>query len=270
MTIIGEGLRGDRPAKASLGACLNGADAPVVILVAPQMGENIGSTARAMFNFGLHTLRLVAPRDGWPNPRAEAAASGAGVVLERAEVFADTAAAIADLHRVFATTARHRDMTQPIITPRAAAGDLHRVCGECLRCGLLFGPERTGLTNDDLSCADTVISIPVNPAFPSLNLAQAVLLVAYEWFQAGAGAQVPERELHTGQSRPATKGELANLHGHLARMLDERGFFLDPEKRPSMLRNLRNALQRMVVTEQEVRTAHGILTALVAPPRSPR
>lgn len=250
---------GTDPTRESVG------DGPVIILVEPQLGENIGAAARAMLNCGLTDLRLVRPRDGWPNPRAEAAASGATPVLEQARVFATTAAAVADLHRVYATTARGRDMIQRIVTPAVAANELraHRAAGR--RIGLMFGPERTGLHNDDLTLADTLVTVPLNPAFSSLNLAQAVLLLGYEWYQSAAAAE--GEQLHVGGTRPATKAELQTLFDHLEAELDLCGFFSTPEKRPSMVRNIRNALQRMAMTEQEVRTWHGIITGLTAASR---
>lgn len=235
--------------------------APIIILDRPQLGENVGTAARAMLNCGLDELRLVRPRDGWPNPRAEAAASGATRVLEQARVYASIAEAVADLNRVYATTARQRGMIQRILTPRTAAAEMRAAWNAGERVGLLFGPERTGLVNDDLTLADALITVPLNPAFSSLNLAQAVLLIGYEWYQ--TGAEAPEEALHLGQTRPATKAELLNFFAHLERELDATGFFSTPEKRPSMVRNIRNTFERMGMTEQEVRTFHGIVAALV-------
>jgi len=235
---------------------------PAIILVEPQLGENIGACARAMLNCGLTELRLVRPRDGWPNRRAVTAASGADEVLDHARLYPDTAAAVADLEKVYATTARVRDMLQVVVTPRQAAAELRTAWSGGARCGVLFGPERTGLVNDDTVWAEALISVPLNPAFSSLNLAQAVLLIGYEWFQ--SGAEAPERDLHLGNTRPANKAELSNLFQHLERELDECGFFSTPEKRPSMVRTLRNAFERMGLTEQEVRTFHGVIAGLVA------
>ncbi|HEY0834668.1 MAG TPA: RNA methyltransferase [Azospirillum sp.] len=233
---------------------------PTVILVEPQLGENIGACARAMLNCGLTELRLVRPRDGWPNEKAVAAASGADLVLDNAGLFATTAEAVADLHVVYATTVRTRDMIQEFVTPRVAAEQMrgHHAAGH--RVGVMFGPERTGLFNDDLTLAEKLITVPLNPAFSSLNLAQAVLLIGYEWFQ--TGEVPPDRVLHTGQTRPATKAELVNFFEHMEGELDRTGFFTSPEKRPSMVRTIRNAFERMQMTEQEVRTFHGILAAL--------
>src|SRR5262245_19164275 len=172
--------------RASKGRATVGA-APVIILVRPQLGENIGMAARAMLNCGLSTLRLVKPRDGWPNPKALRAASGADVVLEKAKVFDSVAAAAGDLEHVVATSARNRELSQRIVTARRAAGEMRAWIGRSEKVGILFGPERTGLVNEDMVHADTVLSIPLNPQFSSLNVAQAVLLVAYEWAVAGDG-----------------------------------------------------------------------------------
>ena len=170
--------------RASKGRAI-AAVAPTIILVRPQLGENIGMAARAMLNCSLSSLRLVSPRDGWPNPKAQRAASGADVVLEEAALFDTVEEAVADLERVVATTARNRELTQRILTPRRAASEMRGWIGEGEKVGILFGPERTGLTNDDMVHADTALSIPLNPQFSSLNIAQAVLLVAYEWAAAG-------------------------------------------------------------------------------------
>lgn len=233
---------------------------PVVILVAPQLGENIGAAARAMLNCGLAELRLVNPRDGWPNEKAEAAASGAAELLAAARLYASTAEAIADLSRVYATTARPRELIKPVVTPRQAAVELRAATARGERTGLLFGPERTGLVNDDLALADTLVSAPLNPGFRSLNLAQAVLVIGYEWFQ--AGDDTPPRELVTNATRPATKAELLNFFAHLEAELDACGFLRNAEKRPTMVRNIRNIFQRADLTEQEIRTLHGIVKEL--------
>ncbi|HYH36883.1 MAG TPA: RNA methyltransferase [Azospirillum sp.] len=233
---------------------------PTIILVQPQMGENIGACARAMLNCGLTELRLVKPRDGWPNEKAQASASGADLVLDNAKLYETTAEAVADLQVVYATTVRTRGMVQEFVTPRVAAEELRAQYAAGHTTGVLFGPERTGLVNDDLTLADKLITVPLNPSFSSLNLAQAVLLIGYEWFQ--TGEVPPDRVLHTGQTRPATKAELLNFFEHIEGELDRTGFFTTPEKRPSMVRNLRNAFERMQMTEQEVRTFHGILASL--------
>lgn len=234
---------------------------PAVILVDPQLGENIGMVARAMLNCGLEALRLVRPRDGWPNPAAQSAAAGADKVLAGARLFDSTTAAIADLHLVLAATARPRDLVKPVVTPHEAARDLRAAAAAGRRAGLLFGPERSGLTTDDVALADAIVQVPLNPAFSSLNLAQAVLLLGYEWFQSGSGA--PARELDLGTSHPATKEELTNFFERLEQALDETGFLYPPEKRPSMVRNLRSLFTRAALTDQEVRSLHGIVSAFL-------
>ena len=233
---------------------------PAVILVRPQLGENIGMAARAMLNCGLSTLRLVAPRDGWPNERAQRAASGADIVLEKAEVFETVGEAVADLERVIATTARNRELVQRILTPRQAASEMRGWIGQGEGVGILFGPERTGLENDDMVHADTALSIPLNPQFSSLNMAQAVLLVAYEWTT--AGDMTPPARMADHAARPATKEELQSLFDHLERALDQSGFLRNKEMRPSMVLNLRALLQRAEMTEQEARTFHGVIKFL--------
>ncbi len=234
---------------------------PAIVLVGPQLGENIGAVARAMLNSALSDLRLVRPRDGWPNPQASKMASGADAVLDRARLFESVAEAVTDLHYVLATTARRRDMVKHEVTPAEAAREIRRREARGERCGVLFGPERIGLVNDEVVLADAVLTVPLNPAFRSLNLAQAVLLVAYEWFQAGADA--PPRTLVDTGSRPANKEELLGLFEHLERALDAVGYFRTPETRPAQVRNLRNVFDRSGLTEQEVRSLHGVVTMLV-------
>ncbi|MEQ9529126.1 MAG: RNA methyltransferase [Parvibaculaceae bacterium] len=236
------------------------APGPAVILVAPQLGENIGTAARAMLNFGLTDLRLVRPRDGWPNERARAAASGADIVIEGARLFDTTAEAVAGLDYVVATTARARDMVKPILTPATAAARMREAFAGGGHAGLLFGPERTGLENDDLALSDALMMVPVNPAFASLNLAQCVLLMAYEWHKAGDAT--PAEQISYQQTRPANKEELVGFFEHLEGELDQRGFLKPPEKKPSMIRNLRNMFQRAGLTEQEIRTLRGVVAAL--------
>lgn len=233
---------------------------PAVILVGSQMGENIGIAARAMLNFGLTEMRLVAPRDGWPNERARAVSSGADQVIDQVVVYDETEAAVADLDYVIATTARPRDMTKPVFTPGTAVAKLREVTAAGGKAGVLFGPERTGLNNDDVVLADAVLMVPVNPAFASLNLAQAVLLLGYEWFK--SGDETPAVRLETPGTRPATKEEIHGFFMHLEGELDRFGFLKPPEKRPSMVRNIRNLFQRAEMTEQEVRTFRGIVGAL--------
>lgn len=233
---------------------------PAIVLVTPQLGENIGTAARAMLNFGLEDLRLVRPRDGWPNAKAVTAAKGAISVLDRVRLHDTVAEAVADLHHVYATTARHRFMLKPVVTPRQAAQDMRQAAAKAERSGVLFGPERTGLTNDEVALADTVLMVPINPAFTSLNLAQAVLVIAYEWFQ--AGGEVPEHRVPPGRTRPATKAELENFFRRLERELVACGFLNNDDKRPSMMRNIRAMFLRAGLFEQEVRTLHGMVTEL--------
>jgi len=241
------------------------AGGPAIILVEPQLGENIGTAARAMYNCGLTDLRLVRPRDGWPSAKAQAAASGADTVLEKARLYDRVEDAIGAMRRVYATTARDRYMVKRIVTPRAAAAEIRALVATGESCGILFGPERTGLLNEHIALADTVISVPLNPAFSSLNLAQAVLLVGYEWFTAGDAT--PPSQIVMGHSRPATKDRLIRFFEHLEEELDRNGFMRDPEKRPSMVRNLRNLFQRAQCTEQELRTLHGVVTSFAGPRR---
>ena len=234
--------------------------APAVILVTPQLGENIGAAARAMLNCGLTDLRLVAPRDGWPNIKAERAAVGALDLMPPVRVFDTVADSIADLTRVYASTARDRKMVKPIVTARQAAIEARAHAAAGGKVGVLFGPERTGLLSDDVSLANTLITVPLNPEFTSLNLGQAVLLVGYEWFQAGDAT--PASQMPLGGTVPATKEELNNFFAHLERELDACGFLRNEEARPSMIRNLRNMWQRAELTEQEVRTLHGMIKEL--------
>lgn len=238
---------------------------PVIILVEPQLGENIGAAARAMLNCGLTELRLVNPRDGWPNERAVASASGADQVLDRATIYTWTEDAVADLQHVFATTARERDMTKPVATPREAARAMRRYAAKKQKFGVLFGPERRGLTNDDVVLADTLLVAPLSTAFRSLNLAQAVLVVAYEWFLLGPDVKAEKTMEKTG-SVPATKKEIADFFAHLESELDRTGFLRVKEKRPVMVRNLRNLFQRAKLMDQEARTLHGVIVALTGRP----
>ncbi len=234
--------------------------APVVILVRPQLGENVGTAARAMLNFGLSELRLVRPKCGWPNVKALQAASGATEVLNRLTVFEGVEEATADLHRVYATTARPRDLPKPVLTPARAAREGRKIAAAGQRIGLLFGPERTGLANDELIYADAVVSIPVNPAFFSLNLAQAVLILAYEWFM--AGNVTPPRQEIEPLGRPATKGELAQLVEHLMSELDAVDFFRTPDRRQSMIRTLKVICARADLREPDVHLLRGVIKEL--------
>ncbi len=235
-------------------------NSPVVVLVRPQLADNIGAVARAMANGGLFHLRLVAPRDGWPQEKAWRNASGADRLLDAATVHATVAEAVADLHHVFATCPRPRHIVKPVLTARGAAAELREICGRDLRGGRLFGPERAGLDNDDMACADALVRYPLNPAFMSLNLAQAVMVLAYEWWT--ATDQTPTKTLMTNETRVATKGELENFLTHLVAELDASGFLRNLPKRPGMVRNIRHLFQRGEVTEQELRTLHGMVTEL--------
>jgi len=236
---------------------------PVVVLVGPQLGENIGMAARAMLNFGLTELRLVQPRAGWPNPKAVNAASGADVVIEGAQVFETTIDAVADLNRLAATTARLRDMTKKVETPREWGMSARQALAAGDRCGIMFGPERVGLHNDDLALADTLVNVPTNAAFSSINLAQSVLLLGYEWHMAG-GVAPPHEILRKGWgSVPATQEQLIGFYEHLESELDKSGFLRVVEKRPRMVRNIRNIFNRIGLTDQEVRTLRGIIASLV-------
>ncbi len=233
---------------------------PVVILVRPQLADNIGAVARAMANGGLFHLRLVAPRDGWPQEKAWRNSSGADRLLDAAVVFPTVAEAVADLHHVFATCPRPRHIVKPVLTARGAAAELRVIYARDLRAGILFGPERAGLDNDDMARSDALVRFPLNPAFMSLNLAQAVMVMAYEWWTA-ADETMP-RTLMTNESRVATKGELDNFLLHLVDQLDACGFLRNAPKRPGMVRNIRHLFERGEVTQQELRTLHGVVTEL--------
>ncbi len=236
------------------------AGGPAIILVEPQLGENIGTTARAMMNCGLIDLRLVKPRDGWPSAKAQSAASGADAVLENARLYDTVEEAIGELRHVYATTTRDRYMVKRVVTPRLAATEMRRYIATDEGCGVLFGPERTGLINEHIALADTVLTVPLNPAFSSLNLAQAVLLLGYEWYTS-ADTTPAEQMVITGPTERANKEQLIQFFEHFEEALDDAGFLRDPGKRPSMVRNLRNLFQRSDLTEQEVRTLHGVVTA---------
>lgn len=228
---------------------------PAFVLVRPQLGENIGKAARAMLNFGLTEMRLVSPRDGWPNPSAGPAASGADVVLANARVFGSVADAVADCAHVYATTVRKRGVTKPVVTPEAAAGAIHAGPG---RSAILFGRERSGLETEDVALARTIVTVPINPEFGSLNLAQAVILVAYEWSKGVALASPPETELDP----PASQAELEGLIGHLDQLLEPTGYYFPPDRVPATQRTLRTVLTKPGWSAQEVRTLRGVLSAL--------
>jgi tRNA/rRNA methyltransferase len=230
---------------------------PVFILVRPQMGENIGASARAMLNFGLERLRIVDPRDGWPNPKAVAMASGAGRLLEVAGLFPDVPKAIADCDYVFATTARGRELTKPVMTPERAMEYARALSAAGKRVGVLFGPERTGLENSEIASANATVTVPVNPAFPSLNLAQCVLLVGYEW-RRQTDAVSPEVMALAGTDF-ASGVEVEKLGDHFEERLEAAGFFFPPDKAPGMKLNLRNMWARLNLTRADVQTLHGML-----------
>jgi tRNA/rRNA methyltransferase len=233
--------------------------APVIILNAPQLAENIGAAARVMANFGLSELRMVNPRDGWPQERAWASASGADWPLNAARLFTSVEDAIADLQRVYATTARPRELQLPILTPRVAMARLAQAVGEGERVGLLFGAERAGLETADIALCQAVVTLPIDMRFRSLNLAQAVAINAYEWrLTQEEAAPAIFRETFP----PADGAAVLGLFEHLERELDEAGFFHPPEKRPSMVQNLRSALGKAHLSVQEVRTLRGVVTAL--------
>lgn len=233
---------------------------PAFVLVHPQMGENIGAAARAMWNFGLDRMRLVAPRDGWPNPKAVAMASGAGQVLDHVGLHADTGSAIADMNYVFATTARSRDLTKPVMSPERAMAHTRALIGEGQTVAVLFGPERAGLQNEDIVRANALISVPVNPAFASLNLAQCVLLTAYEWRR--QVAEVPPEVMEMAGTRQARSIEVQKLLERLEASLDAVNFFWPEDKAASMRLNLQNMFSRMALTDADIRTLHGVVRAL--------
>jgi tRNA/rRNA methyltransferase len=234
---------------------------PAFILVRPQMGENIGAAARAMWNFGLDRMRVVSPRDGWPNERAVALASGAGRLLDHAGLHEDVAGAIADCTYVFATTARPRGMTMPVVTPERAMQQARAIQAEGGKVGVLFGPERAGLENDDIARANAIISVPVNPDFPSLNLAQCVLLCAYEFRR--AGDDTPPEVMELARTDFATGAEVTALGDHMEARLEEAGFFFPPDKAEGMKRTLRQIWGRLPLTRADVQTLHGILRQMV-------
>lgn len=236
-------------------------NSPAIVLIIPQMGENIGASARAMANFGLSDLRLVNPRDGWPSEPAKANAAGAFDIIPPVQIFDTTAEALKDFHTVYATTARPRDMCKNVLTPEQAALDIQTNEQNGKRSAILFGGERAGLSNDDIALAHHIIAIPTNPEFSSLNLAQSVLLMAYELSQ--GSDQTPAKKMPMGDSAPATHAELHELMDRLEKELESHNFFRNDDMRPTMTRNIRNIFSRSDMTEQEVRTFHGIISALI-------
>ena len=233
---------------------------PAFVLVRPQMGENIGAAARAMWNFGLDRMRITAPRDGWPNPKAVAMASGAGRLLDEAQIFDTTAEAIADCTYVYATTARPRELTKPVFSPEHAMKDAATRIATGQSVAVLFGPERTGMENDDISRANAIITVPVNPDFPSLNLAQCVLLTGYEWRRATTEIEHATVSL---EGDWATQLEIEKLAEHYEERMQDAGFFFPEHKEASMKTNLRNLWSRMPLTRADVQTLHGVMRQMV-------
>ncbi|WP_370172156.1 TrmJ/YjtD family RNA methyltransferase [Sphingobium abikonense] len=231
---------------------------PIIVLVRPQLGENIGKAARAMLNFGLTEMRLVSPRDGWPNPDAGPAAAGADVVLDGAQVYETLADAVADCAHVYATTVRKRGVTKPVVTPEEAAREIHGATG---RSAFVFGPERSGLETDDVALARKILTVPINPDFGSLNLAQAVILCAYEWSKQASLTQPTMSDL----GEPAPQEELEGMIGQLETLLDSAGYFFPPDRAPATKRTLRNLLTKPGWNHLEVRTLRGVLSALGNP-----
>jgi tRNA/rRNA methyltransferase len=233
---------------------------PVIVLVRPQLGQNIGKAARAMLNFGLTEMRLVTPRDGWPNPDAGPSASGADVVLEQAKLFATVAEAIADCRHVFASTVRRRDLVMPVLGPEQMAEQIRASAG---RSAILFGAERSGLETEEVALANAIVTVPINPEFGSLNLAQAVILLAYEWSRRAGLAQPPARELES----PAPHGEVEGLIGQLDAELEQKGYFHPPSRTQSTRNTIRTIFTKTGWSSREVKAVRGIIRALVDPPR---
>ena len=232
---------------------------PAIVLVRPQLGENIGKAARAMLNFGLTDLRLVSPRDGWPNPSAGPAASGADVVLERAQVFETVAEALHDIPHVYTTTVRKRGLVMPVVTPEEAAREIR---GHAERSAILFGAERSGLETDEVAIAGKILTVPINPEFRSLNLAQAVILVAYEWSKHEALAIPTEGEEREPR---ATQAQLEGLIGQLDGALDTAGYYHPPDRTPATKNTMRTILTKAAWSNREVQALRGMIRALVNP-----
>lgn len=234
---------------------------PIIVLVNPQMGENIGATARAMLNCGLSRLRIVNPRDGWPNERANAMSAGALDRIPPVEIFDTLTAAIADCQTIYATTARSRDLVKPVMTARSASIEIHHEIKEGQKVAILFGAERSGLTNEEIMLAHKLITIPLNPDFSSLNLGQSVLLVSYEWSQNIFHA--PDITLPMGKSLPASTQSFNTFFNRLDQALDLGGFYRVPEMKDIISRNIRSFFSRAHPTDQEINTLHGIITTLL-------
>lgn len=262
---------GVRQSEELIDPALADAASPAVILMAPQIAENIGMVARAMANFGLDDLRVVNPRDGWPSEKARAVASGAAAIVDGAGIHSKLSGAMSDLNWVAATTARQRDMRKPVLTPEEAAAKMRRRTAEGQRCGILFGRERNGLESDEIADCDAIVMIPVNRKFASLNLAQSVLLLGYAWLRTGEDATLGrmtdrERRMHSGVNLghdvPSTHADRERFFLHLEDELEARGFFNPPERKPITVRNLRTMFLRANLTAQEVRTLRGIVVTL--------
>jgi tRNA/rRNA methyltransferase len=236
------------------------ANKPVIVLVRPQLGQNIGKAARAMLNFGLTEMRLVAPRDGWPNPDAGPSASGADVVLEQAQVFDTVQDAIADCSHVFASTVRRRDLVMPVLGPEEMAD---RIAASPARSAILFGPERSGLETDEVALAEAIVTVPINPAFASLNLAQAVILLAYEWSKRSDLAQPTSKE----SEPPAPHGELDGLIAQLNEDLEAKGYFHPASRTQATKNTLRTIFTKTGWSSREVKAVRGVVRALVGPAR---
>ena len=237
------------------------ASPPVIVLVRPQLGENIGKSARAMLNFGLTEMRLVAPRDGWPNPAAGPAASGADIVLERARVFATAADAVADCSIVYAATVRRRELVMPTVTPDAMAS---AIAATSARSAILFGPERSGLETEEVALAGAIVTVPINPEFASLNLAQAVILLAYEWSRTVTLAIPPDKV----PEPPAPHGELDGLISQLDEALEAKGYFHPPARQQATRNTLRTIFTKTGWSSREIKAVRGIIRALERPPRT--
>jgi tRNA/rRNA methyltransferase len=237
------------------------ANKPIIVLVRPQLGQNIGKAARAMLNFGLTEMRLVAPRDGWPNPDAGPSASGADIVLEQAQLFGSVAEAVADCSTIFASTVRRRDLIMPVLDPTQAA---EQIACSSARSAILFGPERSGLETEEVALANAIVTVPINPDFASLNLAQAVILLAYEWSKRSALAQPPAKELEA----PAPHVELDGLIAQLDGELEAKGYFHPPSRTQATRNTIRTIFTKTGWSSREVKAVRGIIRALVGPPRN--
>ena len=263
--IVETGSLPAHPEEGLSGAAVEGpsrrTQAPIIVLVRPQLGQNIGKAARAMLNFGLTEMRLVSPRDGWPNPDAGPSASGADIVLEQAQVFDSVEAAIADCAQVFASTVRRRDLTMPVLGPEEMAT---QIAGASEKSAILFGPERSGLETEDVALANAIVTVPINPDFGSLNLAQAVILLAYEWSRQSTLAQPPAKELEA----PAQHGEIEGLIGQLDEELVAKGYFHPPSRTQATRNTIRTIFTKTGWSSREVKAVRGIIRALVGPARN--